>query len=113
MKLMIAPMVLAVLCACTPSPQVVSDYNGYSVRLTGEGREPDPDTVRNAERICASRGLGTEYASSTYSRDSLGPTSHLFLCIGARASSSAAAPMVIRGPAARAGESYFSSAATM
>lgn len=63
------------------SAPMVSDFNGSSVKVVEEfgGRNPTPETVAEATRICGKVGKTVEYASARSLPNY--QTEYLFLCL--------------------------------
>jgi hypothetical protein len=82
---MIRPVAVAVLVsslalsACAPT--VVTDYNGDSIRIQSSTASVTSEALNEARRICATRGLQAEYASTQSSPTDLFLHRHLFLCL--------------------------------
>lgn len=70
--------VLAVT-GCTPL--AVTEYNGDSLRIQSDTSTVSAAAFEEAQRICATRGLKAEYASTWSSPVDIFHHSHLFLCL--------------------------------
>lgn len=72
-------LMLALLAAgCAPT--AVIQYNGDSIVIQSASSRPDIAATTEARRICATKGLQAEYASSLTHPSGL-VTAHLFLCL--------------------------------
>lgn len=81
----IATAALLGLAACEPMPNVVSDYNGASVKIRQDTMftpaEVTDEIRAEAERICKAGGKRrAEYASTIMGPDAI-YAEHLFLCL--------------------------------
>jgi hypothetical protein len=66
------------LAACAPT--AVVSYNGDSIRIQSASATVTPEVLSEAQRICGTRGLQAEYASTAYNEATF-TSYHLFLCL--------------------------------
>jgi|JI7StandDraft_1071085.scaffolds.fasta_scaffold294302_2 hypothetical protein len=74
--LALVSFVLVSACAET----VVTDYNGDSVLIQSSSRSVTEEAFSEARRICGTRGLQAEYASTRATANQF-VYRHLFLCL--------------------------------
>lgn len=77
-------LALALLALSACAPTVVTEFNGDSVTVQSQYAKVMPDVTAEAARICATKGLRAEYASTreVYAPQyASGAYAHLFLCL--------------------------------
>lgn len=75
-RLSVLAFILLSACAET----VVTDYNGDSIRIQSSSARVTSEAFGEARRICGTRGLLAEYASTRYTANDF-VYQHLFLCL--------------------------------
>ncbi len=74
----IALLSFVLMCACAET--VVTDYNGDSILIQSSSARVTSVAFEEARRICGTRGLQAEYASTRYTTNQF-VYRHLFLCL--------------------------------
>lgn len=75
-RLLILALIFLPACADT----LVTDYNGDSIRIQSSSARVTSEAFEEARRICGTRGLLAEYASTGYTASDF-VYQHLFLCL--------------------------------
>jgi hypothetical protein len=74
-------LAIVALTGCVPTPPVVSDFNGASVKVVDYAAGKTPENQAEASRVCKAGGKQrAEYASSSYNSNTY-QSQHLYLCL--------------------------------